>query len=420
MEDVTLKNFKNALGIEDYIEPHVNIENLTMVFCPLIRRYILMYLNDKTLGFLALSSQSLYVSVQRYRFEHRYFDTKKILKSITFRNGNESLAHLDNNNKDVTEFISKQRRVDKLINNAYKILENANKLRIDVLCINIIFRDCLKSTMRIIKSVRSIDIILHRKEKYHRNYITKFLDQCHYIKDKVKNIKLINPIGPEITIISRMFDLEKFSIFTHSNNYRDISLKGVYIRCSKLYFNVLSNDYDDERDIVLDDKCKDVTLGNMNVGRNCIISNSVKRLTMMIDDYAKYNIHSTKIIDSVTHLNLVINECRRIRELSNLSRIIGDSLPLINVSHLVINGYIPDINHFKFKDTLKTITYNSRFHYDEGDLYRFPVKEHVIIKEKYMMTICEYMTTRPSAYTGYLNKPIREEIFKGLVRNSLK
>jgi hypothetical protein len=414
-----LKIFKDAINVKNIDEEeeiYVDAELMSIAFGQSLRKNILMYLDDKTLSNLSLASKSLYNTTQRYRFEHKYFDARWIFKSLMF-NGkySKSLINVLNDSKgDIIEITSKERGNNRLVDSVYKILTNVNKLRIHVNILNNIFTGCLETMIKLITSIRSIDIIL--SENNDTLTIDKFLNLCHHIQHKIKNVKLINPIGPDITIISKTFDLKKFSIFTHDTR-RAISLKGVYIRCTKLYFDVPSI-HENERDMVLDQRCKDVTLGRMS-SKSFILSDSVKRLTMIIES-TKCDTSFRKCarcFGKIVHLNLVMIKPYKLSFTS--SKNLGDLLPFSNVENLVINGTIPNIKNFKFKDTLKTITYNSRVHYSiNNDVYPFPVEKHVVVRQKYMMMLHEYENIRPNLYKRYLNKPVR--IMPTLIRPSLK
>jgi hypothetical protein len=384
-------------------------DSMITIFGTYIKRKILVYLDNKTLGMLALSSRLLYDSAHTYRLKTKYFDAKRIFMDIKIDNRSlNSLPRVLDVNSNVMKIFCEEISTNKIASLAYRILSNANKIRIDIRYFSFFFNKNLELLLRLIRSVRSIDILLD--EQNNIDNMSSFFEQCRHIKDKVKNIKLINPIGLDITTISQTFDLEKFSIFTH-DTCKPISLKDVYIRCSKLYFNVSSFDCNSA---MLDEKCKDVTLGWLRDRRNIIISKNVKKMTMifnersfMTDSPSPKNIEN---LDNVTHLIIVTQENNKFLSASEISRELEISLPFSNIQHLTINGFIPNIEDSKFKDTLKTITYNPRgyTHYSaNGIKFPFPINKDVIIRQRYMMYLTEYIATRPNLYSGYLNKPIR-------------
>jgi len=337
-----------------------------------------------------------------------FFDTVSISRPLL-----STLIFKTKEDKKVTPLI--QRCIDNVVN----FFNNVKKIRIDVKKMSFYYPDADDVVMRSLLNVTSIEIIAGRYVKI-ANYESLF-NGCRYIKDRVKNVKLINPASLDITQISNLFDLNKFSIFQY-DLYHSISLNNLYIRCKRLYFNV--DYYDNVNDVndlgfVIDDICKEVSFGpRFDIIRNNYkLPINVKNLTICVeysDSYyrAFYNLKNTNL-HNITHLNICLQySCEYVTmginaffvgALSNIFMM--DWVDCPNLKYLVMNGNIMPPSKDYIAPSLRRVTFNQRFWRESEfcDLKNADVEQ----RPKNLETVNEYIGFRTRLYGNYLNKPFR-------------
>jgi hypothetical protein len=354
----------------------------------------------------------LHNTVKKYRFNYVYFNADNIIKTM-FRDDRVILpSSLIYCHDDIVKTFIDETLTHKNLRHIYEILINIKKIRIDINNVNYYNDRAIEILMGCLFVVRSMEIIIYFG--IYIDALERFFETFHYVKDRVRNVKIMNPIGRDITMISNAFDLDKFSLFTYNRDrlinlkddyWRDGSQNKIYIRCKRLYFDVLCDNIDKDN-FVIDDMCTEVIFGDRfpylcndyqlpaNVTRLSIIEDVVS--LCLYDSFFKDK--QCKKFDNITHLNIGTKTWNI--EYHETNAINMDWLYCPRLERLVVNGYVKLFSENKIPKTLKSITYNIR-HYNE--LQNYPNKD-IKMNCTYMRTLEKYEETRSNLYKNYLIK----------------